>query len=164
MSILTCQPSIEINTCSIGTAAAAQCIKEAIEALQNTLTPIRSDGKNYGMSIRLDSDEEVKNLNAEFRYKDKPTNVLSFPTDDCDAWDDSENIMYLGDIIIADGVLTQEAHEANKPIEQHLQHLIVHGILHLYGYDHILDNEADIMENAEVHVLNKLGIPNPYQP
>ena len=117
----------------------------------------------YTIGIRLDTDAEVQALNAQFRQKDKPTNVLSFPTDDADAWDEDDEVMYLGDIIIADGVLAREAAEKGLPVAQHLQHLVVHGILHIYGYDHIVDTEAEMMENTEIRILNNLGIENPYE-
>lgn len=118
------------------------------------------------ISIRLSNDGEVHELNRNWRGKDKPTNVLSFPMleqDELDALantDDGE--VLLGDMILAHGVCALEAVEKAIPMSQHVTHLIVHGTLHLLGLDHIDDAEAEHMEALEVKALASLGIGNPY--
>ena len=118
------------------------------------------------ISIRLSDDSEVHELNRNWRGKDKPTNVLSFPMleqDELDALantDDGE--VLLGDMILAYGVCKAEAVEKAVPLARHVTHLIVHGTLHLLGLDHIDDAEAEHMEDLEVKALASLGIPNPY--
>jgi probable rRNA maturation factor len=118
------------------------------------------------ISVRLTDDDEVQALNRQYRQKDKPTNVLSFPMvqDDLieglDNSDDGE--VLLGDIILARGVCEREAAEKGVPTAQHATHLIVHGTLHLLGYDHIEDDEADAMEDLERVALATLNIDDPY--
>ena len=117
------------------------------------------------VSVRLTSDDEVRALNAHWRGKDKPTNVLSFPMAEPyeleQADEDGPGIM-LGDVVLARGVCASEAAEKAIPLEQHAAHLIVHGTLHLLGYDHQADSDAADMEEREVRALTRLGIANPY--
>lgn len=119
------------------------------------------------IAVRLTSDEEVHQLNAQYRQRDKPTNVLSFPMIEPDLIealtqnsDDGE--VLLGDVVLAHGVCAAEAAEKGIAIEQHATHLIVHGVLHLLGYDHQGDSEAEAMESIERAALDTLGIPDPY--
>lgn len=119
------------------------------------------------IAVRLTDDEEVRQLNAQYRQKDKPTNVLSFPMIEPDLIesltqnsDDGE--VLLGDIILAQGVCAREAEEKGVSVEHHATHLIVHGVLHLLGYDHQGDSEAEAMESMERAALATLGIPDPY--
>ncbi len=119
------------------------------------------------ISIRLASDDEVHTLNKQYRQKDKPTNVLSFPMVQPDLLatisqnsDDGE--VLLGDIILAHGVCVAEATERGISVEDHAMHLIVHGTLHLLGYDHIDDDEAEGMEQIECDALAALGLHDPY--
>jgi probable rRNA maturation factor len=118
------------------------------------------------ISVTLTGDEQVRMLNAEWRGKDKPTNVLSFPM--ADERDLSRaNIagpeLLLGDIILARGVCEAEATEKGVAIEEHATHLLVHGTLHLLGYDHHVEAAAADMEAREVRALKRLGISNPYE-
>jgi probable rRNA maturation factor len=106
--------------------------------------------------VLLTDDAAVQALNARFREKDAPTNVLSFP-----APPNPEG--HLGDVALAYGVCAREAAEQHKALEHHLQHLVVHGVLHLLGYDHMSDDEAEAMEGLERIVLAGLGAPDPYQ-
>ena len=107
------------------------------------------------VTLLLTDDETVRGLNLRFRAQDKPTNVLSFP-----APQNPER--FLGDIALAYGVCAREAEQQAKPLAHHLQHLVAHGVLHLLGYDHETDAQADEMEGLERAVLAGLGIPDPY--
>jgi len=118
------------------------------------------------ISVTLTGDEQVRALNAEWRGKDKPTNVLSFPM--ADERDLSRaNIdgpeLLLGDIILAHGICEAEAADKGVSFEQHAAHLLVHGTLHLLGYDHHDDAQAEDMEAREARALARLGIANPYE-
>ncbi|GGI82871.1 hypothetical protein GCM10007973_19190 [Polymorphobacter multimanifer] len=118
-------------------------------------------------SVRLTDDAEVHTLNRQFRQKDKPTNVLSFPMIDGDGFealantDDGE--VLLGDIVLAAETCAREAAEKGWPVEHYAQALIVHGTLHLLGYDHETgESEADAMEALEREACARLGLPDPY--
>ena len=118
------------------------------------------------ISVRLTGDEQVRSLNAEWRGKDKPTNVLSFPLaepSELHVANVAGPELLLGDIVLARGVCEAEAAEKRVPVEQHATHLVVHGTLHLLGYDHLDDSDAADMEAREVRALERLGIPNPYE-
>lgn len=112
-------------------------------------------GGPESVAILLTDDDEVADLNEEFRGKEGPTNVLSFP-----AAENPEG--HLGDIALAYGVCAREAAEQGKPLAHHLQHLVAHGVLHLLGYDHIIEAEAEEMESLERAILAGLGVPDPY--
>ena len=115
------------------------------------------------MSVRLAGDDEVHALNAEWRGKDKATNVLSFPMAEAAQLEggDGPELM-LGDIILAHGVCANEAADKAIPLERHASHLLVHGTLHLLGYDHMDEGSAADMESREVRALSRLGIADPY--
>lgn len=118
------------------------------------------------ISVRLGDDEEVRALNAHYRKKDKPTNVLSFPMVQTDLIEGLSNSddgeVLLGDIILARGVCVAEAAEKGVDVETHATHLVVHGTLHLLGYDHMDDIEAERMEQLERDALASLDIADPY--
>ena len=119
------------------------------------------------ISVRLTSDDEVHTLNRQYRHKDKPTNVLSFPMVQPDLLDtvtqnSDDGEVLLGDIVLAHGVCAHEAEARGIALETHAAHLIVHGTLHLLGYDHIDAREAEVMEAIEVDALAALGIADPY--
>ncbi|WP_375383237.1 rRNA maturation RNase YbeY [uncultured Sphingomonas sp.] len=119
------------------------------------------------ISVRLTTDDEVCTLNHQYRGKDKPTNVLSFPMvqpDLLDVTDENsdDGELLLGDIVLAHGVCVAEAAERGIPVEAHATHLLVHGTLHLLGYDHGGDAEAEAMEAIERDALASLGIADPY--
>lgn len=115
------------------------------------------------VSITLSNDKRIKVLNRDHRGKNKPTNVLSFPL-----WEGIEDIppsreaVPIGDIIIAYETMVREAIEQDKKLKDHMAHMLVHGFLHLLGYDHMNDQEAEEMEALEVKILKKLDIKDPY--
>jgi len=109
-----------------------------------------------GLTVLLASDARLKELNRDFRGKNKPTNVLSFP-----AAQNTDG--YRGDVALAYGVTFQEAQAAGKRFADHASHLVVHGVLHLAGYDHEKDRDAQVMEPLEVKILKRLGIADPYK-
>ncbi|NIJ08182.1 putative rRNA maturation factor [Sphingomonas vulcanisoli] len=120
------------------------------------------------VSVRLTSDDEVQALNRDYRQKDKPTNVLSFPMVQADLLDSLDNNddgeVLLGDIVLAHGVTAAEAADKGVTIAAHATHLIVHGTLHLLGYDHEQgEAEAEHMEEVERAALASLGIADPYE-
>jgi len=122
--------------------------------------------RSVEISVTLTGDEQVRELNAHWRGKDKPTNVLSFPMvdeRDLQRANIAEQELLLGDIILAHGVCESEACDRGVTVEQHATHLLVHGTLHLLGYDHHDDAGAADMEAREVRALARLGITNPYE-
>lgn len=112
------------------------------------------------VSVLLTNDDAVQILNRDWRGKDKPTNVLSFPGSDDDP--PPGQPLLLGDIAMAFETTAREANELNKPFADHFCHLLVHGMLHLLGFDHETDADADDMEPLEIEVLAGLGIESPY--
>ena len=132
---------------------AAALARKAADAALSFLPPDMPE--EVGPVILLTDDETVAELNARFRGKDGATNVLSFPAPE-------SSRPHLGDIALAFGVCAAEALAQGKPLGHHLQHLVVHGVLHLVGYDHMTDDEADEMEGLERVVLAGLGVPDPY--
>jgi probable rRNA maturation factor len=113
------------------------------------------------IAIRLTTDAEVRILNRDFRHKDQPTNVLSFPMMAPDELEGHPEAM-LGDIALARETCEREAAEKGVPFEAHATHLIVHGVLHLLGYDHMGQDEAEAMEAIERRVMAGLGLHDPY--
>lgn len=117
----------------------------------------------FEISIVFTTNDEIQKLNAKYRGKDKPTNVLSFPSGLYHP-DKQQQIpvIPLGDVILGYETIKQEAAEQGIPFLDHLTHLLLHGFLHLLGYDHELDDEAEVMEALEIQHLKALGINNPY--
>jgi probable rRNA maturation factor len=138
----------------------------ATAAIAESAFPQLGQGeRSVELSIRLTSDAEVHALNAEWRGKDKPTNVLSFPMAESDDLAEAAipgPELMLGDIILASGVCAAEAAEKAISIDQHAAHLMVHGTLHLLGYDHMDEESAADMEAREIRALARLGIADPY--
>ena len=127
----------------------ADCARRAACA---ALEP-RQDGS---VAILLADDEAIQELNREWRGQDKPTNVLSFPAMPSAA-------PHLGDVALAYETCAREAAEQGKPLKHHLAHLVAHGVLHLLGWDHQTDAEADRMEAIERDILARIGVPDPYK-
>jgi probable rRNA maturation factor len=142
----------------VRTAAEAAIATSAFPQLARLERPVE-------LSVRLTGDDEVKALNGQWRGKDKPTNVLSFPQTGpaglSEAAGDGPELM-LGDLVLARGVCEREAADKAISLEDHAAHLIVHGTLHLLGYDHQDDRSAEDMEAREVRALALLGIADPY--
>lgn len=131
-------------------------------AAQATEAAVGRDLSDAVLTISLASDDEVAQLNQHWRNKTGPTNVLSFPAAPDMPLPPGEP-RPLGDIILAAGVVTNEAAQQNKSLEHHLVHLAVHGILHIMDYDHINEAQASEMESLEIDILNVLGIADPYR-
>lgn len=114
--------------------------------------------KNFELTIRVVDNNESQALNLQYRNKDKPTNVLSFPFE----VPEGIELDLLGDLVIAADVVKTEAQEQNKQLQAHWAHMVTHGCLHLLGFDHISDDEAQEMEAIEIEKLSALGFKNPY--
>ncbi len=151
-------PAIDIVVESAQWRADAEAT--ARRALEETAIAIGADFKGHELSLLLTDDEAVRRLNAQWRNIDKPTNVLSFPP--APAAVKHEGFKPLGDIAIAYETAEREAGSERKPFADHLSHLAVHGFLHLLGYDHESDGEAEVMEQLERVILSRLGVPDPY--
>ncbi|PTW51245.1 MULTISPECIES: rRNA maturation RNase YbeY [Rhodovulum] len=153
--------------------AAAGLARLAESACRETLTHLGFDPEIHEISVLACDDARIATLNAEFRDKSAPTNVLSWPAEDLAAEEDGEaplppepdlegEPVELGDIAIAWETCAREAREQGKAFHDHVTHLMVHGCLHLLGYDHIRPRDAARMEGIEVEILAKLGLADPY--
>ena len=135
-----------------------QCHNWVQASLQNELV-----GTAVEMTIRIVDAEESQALNRDYRAQDKPTNVLSFVFEQPPGLAEmGESLPYLGDLVICASVVKREAEQQKKSLEAHWAHMIVHGTLHLQGYDHIEDNQAEEMEALEIKIMQALGHQNPY--
>ncbi len=151
MHLITVQRAVPKNEMP----TAAQLKQWAQEVLKRKTPDIE-------MTIRVVDTQEMTELNTHYRHKAGPTNVLSFPYDmSTDLIEDEFPL--LGDIVICAAVVHQEAQEQNKPTTAHWAHMVIHGTLHLLGYDHEIPADADKMESIEITILKELGFPNPYQ-
>jgi probable rRNA maturation factor len=148
-----------------GDWSAFEPIEDAVAAAVQALTrhvDVAHDAR--AVTIVFSNDAHVRDLNRQWRGQDKPTNVLSFPSQPQALPPDapSDELPHLGDIILAVETIAREAAEEAKPPRSHLQHLVVHGMLHLLGYDHIEPDDADVMEALETRILAHLGVADPY--
>ena len=123
--------------------------------LNAAILPFQAEAE---VTIRLVDNDESQQLNFTYREKDYPTNVLSFPFQ-CPP---GVELPLLGDLVICAPVVAKEAAEQNKPLHSHWAHMVIHGSLHLLGFDHINDDDAEQMEAEEITILQQLGITNPY--
>ena len=122
-------------------------------------TALNTYQRDFELTIRIVDNNESQQLNKQYREKDKPTNVLSFPFE----VPDGIEMDLLGDLVIAADVVSVEASEQQKTLSAHWAHMVIHGCLHLLGFDHITDDEAQEMESLEIKLLAQLGFKNPYQ-
>ncbi|QFT64435.1 rRNA maturation RNase YbeY [Roseivivax sp. THAF30] len=137
----------------------------------STLEHLGLSPEAFEIAILGCDDDRIAELNGDFRGKPQPTNVLSWPEEDLapetegeppDLPQPEEAPHFLGDIAIARETCLREAAEERIPAEEHVLHLVVHGVLHLLGYDHVRDGDATLMERREVEILGTLGLPDPY--
>ena len=136
------------------------------DALAMAEIPEELAGREIEVCVVLTNDAEIHELNRDYRGMDKPTNVLSFANLESDSAADElamEDMPFaLGDVIIAWETMQREALEQHKKFEDHLRHMLVHGALHLLGYDHMTEEEAAEMEGLEIRILEKMSVENPY--
>lgn len=128
------------------------------QIVQWATAAIQPEGNEVEMTVRIVDEAESHELNLTYRGKDRPTNVLSFPFE-CP---DEVELPLLGDLVICRQVVEREAAEQEKPLMAHWAHMVVHGSLHLLGYDHIEDDEAEEMESLETQIMQELGFDDPY--
>lgn len=124
--------------------------------------PTTDAAHGWELSLRIVDQPEMQALNKRYRSKDKPTNVLSFPAELPPGLPDEIALPLLGDVVICAPVVMCEAQMQNKPLAAHWDHMLIHGVLHLLGFDHETDNEAEEMESLETRLLKELGWPCPY--
>ena len=132
-----------------------------IESWVGAAVAAAGTGVDTEVSVRIVSAEEVHALNSDYRGKDKPTNVLSFPVGEVAGLPD-DMPQPLGDIVVCAGVVRDEAREQGKAVADHWAHMLVHGTLHLLGFDHDTDSDAAAMEALETRILSDRGVANPY--
>lgn len=128
------------------------------QIVQWATAAVQPEGDEVEMTVRIVDEAESHELNLTYRGKDRPTNVLSFPFE-CP---DEVELPLLGDLVICRQVVEREASEQEKPLMAHWAHMVVHGSLHLLGYDHIEDDEAEEMESLETQIMQGLGFDDPY--
>ncbi|SRR5579883_2185883 len=146
--------SVQRAVSGISIPAATDLKRWAKSALQGKIP-------NAELTIRIVDKDEITTLNTTYRHKNKPTNVLSFPFET--PADVEIEVPLLGDIIICAEVIQEEARDQKKTLDAHWAHMVVHGTLHLLGYDHEKEDDAEKMEQEEIIILKKLGFVNPYQ-
>ena len=128
------------------------------------LVLLRNDAPpNSVVDITLTDDAAQQALNRIWRSKDEPTNVLAFPSADAATPGPEGAPLLLGDVVLAYETVAREAAEQQKPLADHLRHLVVHGVLHLLGHDHTNPTDAATMEACEIKILAELGVPDPYR-
>ena len=138
-------------------------VKKVLRNIADYHSNINAD--ELEISLLLCNDSEISILNKQFRNYNSPTNVLSFPDSDIELFcqDISLKQLYLGDVALSYDTISKEAKMSNKKFEDHFTHLLIHGILHLLGYTHDKETNANIMERLEVQLLSKFGITSPYE-
>jgi probable rRNA maturation factor len=149
------------DACRAAEAFAGEAARLALAAaLHGRSVPL---GACPVVGIRLTDDDEQRRLNRSYRGKDAPTNVLAFPLAGLADQLPPGSPLLLGDLVLAFETVRQEAEAQGKPLADHLRHLVVHGVLHLLGFDHDSEPEAAAMEAREVEILGALGVPDPYR-
>ena len=147
---MTAEIELQLKTAAVNLPSSDDFKQWASAALRDT--------QKTSVVIRLVDSDESRRLNSDYRGVDKPTNVLSFPFEAPAEIADE----FLGDMIICAPVVEQEARQQNKPLQAHWAHMVTHGMLHLQGYDHQNNQQAEEMERLEVEILATLGFPDPY--
>ena len=147
---MTAEIELQLKTAAVNLPSSDDFKQWASAALRDT--------QKNSVVIRLVDSDESRRLNNDYRGVDKPTNVLSFPFEAPAEIADE----FLGDMIICAPVVEQEARQQNKPLQAHWAHMVTHGMLHLQGYDHQNNQQAEEMERLEVEILATLGFPDPY--
>jgi probable rRNA maturation factor len=148
---MNCEISLEIADAGLAPPAAAQMIRWVESALA-------AEQCSGDICLYVVGDEEMASLNKQYRGKDGPTNVLSFPAE----LPADIPLALLGDIVLCSPLIEREALEQGKTLDAHWAHLLVHGTLHLLGYDHEVESDAELMECREIEILGGLGFTNPY--
>lgn len=158
----TLSPEFELN-CIVEDVrwSAVPDVSQLCTTIAAACLPTINHDTALAATVLLTDDAQIHDLNAQFRDQHKPTNVLSFPNDDEEP-DPDTGALYLGDIAISYETVLREAAETDKSLQAHLTHMIVHGILHLAGFDHEDDAEAEEMEGLEIDILAGMGISDPY--
>lgn len=133
------------------------------DIVQRVLSDFEWKTNNIDISIVLADNDFIQELNKNYRRKDKPTNVLSFPQTENEDLNNQTPFLSLGDIIVAFETIEAEAYQQDKSFSDHYTHMLIHGCLHLLHYDHITDEQAVEMEGLEIEILNTLNIKNPYE-
>lgn len=141
------------NACDASNLPTAELFQQWVDAALTSVTE-----QEFELTIRLVNSQESQQLNKQYRQKDKPTNVLSFPFE----VPDGIELNLLGDLVICSQVVEQESKEQKKVLFDHWAHMVIHGCLHLLGYDHINDTDANEMEALEIKILATLTINDPY--
>ncbi|MGB7206391.1 MAG: rRNA maturation RNase YbeY [Anderseniella sp.] len=152
---------IDVDVDEVAWAALSEPEMCVMNAAKATFAKLDHDVSDKAVAIVLACDEDAAELNQQWRGKPGATNVLSFPAAGNIPLQPGEP-RHLGDIILAAGVIASEAVTQEKSLADHTSHLVVHGILHILGYDHTDEDEAEAMESLEIAILNDLGIANPY--
>ena len=132
---------------------------EKLTLWAKTALTVGGHTKDSEITVRMVAPDEIHELNNTYRHIDRPTNILSFPFDCPEGID----LPLLGDLVVCFEILKKEAQEQHKTLEEHFAHLIVHGCLHLIGYDHIEQEDAKVMEPLEIKAVEELGFDNPYK-
>ena len=150
--------SIEIDLQYAADKNAALQLPEAEKTERWVNAVLKGRRDEAQLTVRIVDEEESRMLNETYRHQKGPTNVLSFP------FEPQEHLALplLGDVVICAQVVAREAREQNKQVEAHWAHMVVHGVLHLLGYDHLHPEQADKMEAVEIGILDQLGFPDPY--
>lgn len=156
--------SVEVSVTSdawLGACPEVEALAEA--AAQAAFAGAEPASTPIIVGVILTDDAEQRQLNRAYRGKDAPTNVLSFPIADPAMPGPAGSPVLLGDVVLAFETVVREAAEQHKPLPDHLRHLVVHGVLHLLGFDHESEADAAVMEAREVEILKRLGVPPPYR-
>ena len=163
MSAVSAVPGPSIRVEIVDETGAAGEVPGGIESwIRTALAAANVPDRPLDVAVVLVDQAAMQALNRDFRGKDKPTNVLSFPGGEVAGLPDGEPMAY-GDVVICPAVLAVEAREQDKKLEDHWAHLCIHGALHLAGYDHVDPAEAAAMEALETELLEGVGVPNPYE-